>query len=947
MARIIICGGRKRITVQGGGLLRRHRLVLALLLLAAISVAWPEATRDGGRPAVPNRLQALSAQAPAEPATALQSAWQEALHATPLMRSAQVSAYAYDLTARRPLAAISPTQLQIPASIMKMFTTAAALQDLGPTFTYKTQVDAAPAVLAGQAGPIYLVGGGDPWLEAQGNTGLELLAAQVARRLHSATRVVGVGSLFPPPSAGAGWAAGDLPTDYGSGANALEGELSSVELVLQAGTSVGSRVSASLQFLGRIAAPDYFRIVNTAHAVAGPSPAPNVTRLLGSETIVVSGTMQAGSTLAFNLSPNDPARFAAALFQSALAQDGVRFTGQASSGGLPKGQETVASYLSPPLRVLLPLQDRFSINQMADNLFRMNGMKERGSATAASAQSAMAAFLRQAGLGALPPQYDGSGLSPLDLESAQGVVSLLSYAASRPWFPYFRNAMMEAGNANPQVCGILCGHFVGTAAQNKVWLKTGNLANQWNYEGYATAGNGDLIAFAILEEGPPAHAMAVSYPRRSAIDQMVIDLATWPREPSAAPSASQTAKEPPSFATGVLGKLPAQPDAARGLAILDLKTGRIVYGINAQKLIRTSWLTRLGLLAGAWQKGLRAFPAVTVKADGPVRGGVLQGSLVLDGAMDPALSSQDLAALAREVRASGITKVDGPLLYVQNGPMRGDPARWPSGATWEELGQSYLPPMSNLLVDSDIIQILVQSAGGRVRVQVRPADAGIKVLAQGVTANGSDQNPLAASWSPGLHGFVLTGSAVPGQIEVLEVTAPDPGLVGATLFRDALAQAGVTAAGGIRSTRIPLAGHPLASLPGPSLASLAEPLLADPSTLDAAELSLLLGSASRKAVAGAVGTTDVVPDPTGISFGDYMTAESVVRLLGQIWHKPGEGPLRRAVAGQGVWLAEGPGTAVVADYVYGPAGTPYAVAGLESGLLWQGTFGDTIIAPLP
>ena len=725
-----------------GGLLRRHRIVVAGLLLAAISLAWPQATHDGVRPALPQPLQALSAPAPAEPATALQSAWQKVLHATPLMRTTQVSAYAYDLTTKRPLAAINPTQLQIPASIMKMFTTGAALQDLGPTFTYKTRVEAAPTVLAGQAGPIYLVGGGDPWLEAQGSSGLELLAAQVARRLHSATQVVGVGSLFPPPSAGAGWSAGDLPTDYGAGANALEGELSSVELVLQAGPGAGSRVSASLQFLGRIAAPNYFRIVNTAHTVAGPSPAPNVTRLLGSETIVVSGTMQAGSTLAFNLSPNDPARFAAALFQSALVRDGVHFTGQAASGGLPKGQETVASVASPPLRILLPLQDRYSINQMADNLFRMIGLKELGSATAASGQSAMAAFLRQAGLGALPPQYDGSGLSPLNLESAQGVVSLLSYAASRPWFPYFRNAMMEAGNANPQVCGILCGHFVRTPAQNKVWLKTGNLSNQWNYEGYAAASNGDLIAFAILEEGPPAHAMATSYPKRSAIDQMVIDLATWPREPSAATSAPRAATGPPTFAAGVLGQLPAQPGASLGIAILDLKTGRIVYGMNAHKLIRTNWLTRLGLLAGAWQKGVRAFPAVRVKAGGPVRGGVLHGALVLDGAMDPTLSSQDLAALAQDVRAAGITKVDGPLLYVQSGPMRGDPARWPSGATWEELGQSYLPPMSNLLVDSDIIQILVHSAGGRVRVQVRPADAGIKVLAQGVAANGSGQAPL-------------------------------------------------------------------------------------------------------------------------------------------------------------------------------------------------------------
>ena len=924
----------------------RPRLLTGLVLLGLLSLVWPQMTRDGGREAqTPRPRRPVASQAAPQPRTALQAAWQAAIASRSVTRSAHISAYAYDLTSHQVLAAINPQSRQIPASVMKMFTTAAALQELGPGFSYETRVEASPLSVAGQDGPLYLVGGGNAWLEAQGNQGLEQLAAQVAKKVRRATRVVGVGTLFPGPGSGPGWSAGELAADYGTGAQALEAELSSVEVFVQAGARPGQPVTASLHFTGRIALPGYFKLRVTARTVASASPAPNVTRLMGSETIVVSGTMRAGTSLAVDISPEDPAHFAAALFQAALQRQGVRFTAPATSGGLPGGQDLVASLPSPPLRLLLPLQNRYSINQMADNLFRAVGLKMEGSGSAAAAQQAMDAFLAQAGLGGLPQQYDGSGLSPLDLESAQDVVSLLSYAASRPWFSYFRTSMMEAGNPSPEVCGILCGHFVGTPAQNKVWLKTGNLDNQWNYAGYATAGNGDQIDFAILEEGPGASSLASSYGRPSAIDQMVIDLATWPAESAGAPAAEPPATPPPAFVQKALSNLPADPGAVEGVAVLDLKTGRMAYTSGAYQLVRTNWLPRLGLLAAALQGGSRGFAAPAVAAQGTPRGGVLTGPLVLQGAMDPTLSAQNLATLAAEVQAKGIREVTGPLLYLTVGPSSGDPSRWPEGTTWEEIGQSYQPPIGRLLAGGDLVRIEASTVGSAIKVSLEPQDAPIHVVAEGASVGQGGQ--LTASWSPSRNAFILSGSLAPGATQSLDVTAPDAGLLAATEFRDALSAVGVTVEGGIRPTDSLGSARPIASLPAPALASLATPLVTSSSTLDAAQLNLLLGGGARGAMRRILGAPDLIPDPTGSSFDDYMTPASAVELLRGIWHNPRDPALRAALGTAGLWQVSAPGTALATGYIKGPGGAVYAVAALESGLLWQGGFGEAITPPAP
>ena len=137
-----------------------------LLIAVGISVLF------AGMPAVPANLDTpgipvrrmrtarpFATDAPA-PQTPLQTAWLHIID-TPSLRHASISATAYDLTTHRSLAAIHADWRETPASLMKLFTSAAALHTLGPSYRYRTEVRASGAT-TGAPPTLYLVGGGDP-----------------------------------------------------------------------------------------------------------------------------------------------------------------------------------------------------------------------------------------------------------------------------------------------------------------------------------------------------------------------------------------------------------------------------------------------------------------------------------------------------------------------------------------------------------------------------------------------------------------------------------------------------------------------------------------------------------------------------------------------------------------------------------------------------------------
>ena len=140
--------------------------------------------------------------------------------------------------------------------------------------------------------------------------------------------------------------------------------------------------------------------------------------------------------------------------------------------------------------------------------------------------------------------------------------------------------------------------------------------------------------------------------------------------------------------------------AATGAVVLDLETGATIYSRNAMLSLLPASNEKLAVTYAA----LTALgPGFTIETDvlgeGQQAGTTWQGDLVLKGYGDPTLSDADLTALARQVRAAGITQVTGGVL--------GDESWFDARRTalgWK--AAFYItesPPLSALIVDRGVV----------------------------------------------------------------------------------------------------------------------------------------------------------------------------------------------------------------------------------------------------
>jgi D-alanyl-D-alanine carboxypeptidase/D-alanyl-D-alanine-endopeptidase (penicillin-binding protein 4) len=853
--------------------------------------------------------------------TALQRAWDAAL-ASPGVQSAAVSAYAVDLSDGRVLAAVHPDWRLTPGSLVKLYTSAEALAYLGPSFRYQTEV-----AVGGPSSPptVYLIGGGDPWLEADGSLDLEHLARRLSERVRTVARVVGVSALFGGPSQpGIGWPWEDLPFDYTPRVAALTSERDEVAVEVRPGAEIGGAPIVTLNpGLRSILPPHAFlTVVDRARTVpAGRPDTLVVTRGLGSPVVTLRGAVPLGAAPVIDtLSLPHPALMTATLFSRLLARDGVHILHPpaVSYHAPPAGLSVVAVLPSRSLAHDLQVQNTFSVNLMAENLWHTVARVVAGDGSSLGAMAVESHFLAQHALPA-PLLVDGSGLSPFDRMSAAEVVALLRYAAKTPWFPVFEHSLIHVGRTDQ--CSFLCGLMDGTPADGTVWLKTGSLANQWNYAGYARARDGHTIAFAILFDGlPRGRYFQAAAP---AIDQMTEDVASWPDEPPGPLPPPRPAA--PAFLRPLLPRRGS--GVAFGASVVPVGGGAPSFSLHGETEMKASLAAPFFTVAAALLHLPAKLIGPTVTLQGTRSGSVVRGRLVLSAGQDLLLSEEDLDRLAAQIAALGIRTVTAGVLMRAGGAPSwlGEP--WPPGIPWELLGTPSAPIAGRPQVDGGAVHILVQGMKGTAVPLVETVPAGLPVHLVDEARTG-DGPPLSVSWQRGTTRFIVTGSIPPGARAELEIVPPDPVAVAAARFQDALQAHGVRVLGGGGSPVGKADGPVLVSLPGPSLDRVALAALAGDS---GALLGLygLLGQEAGSIVSGLAGQGASLPDPTGLGREDYADALAVARLLAEAPRSARLRPLAAFFAVPRRFRA--PESALAAGYAE-VGGRTYAYAVLTSGL---------------
>ncbi|MGQ4269864.1 D-alanyl-D-alanine carboxypeptidase/D-alanyl-D-alanine endopeptidase [Nocardiopsis changdeensis] len=395
----------------------------------------------------------------------------------------------------------------VPASNMKLFTAAAALEVLGPDRTFDTEV----VVPAGYGRPrtvedVYLVGGGDPTLSA---ADIDALAADVAASGVRVVKgdVVADDTWFDDERLVDDWWPEDEPYAYSAQISALtvaHGDRFDTG-VTEVTVTAAAQGEAPAVDLG--AAEGYMELDN--RAVTGAPGSGNtlvVDRPVGTNTIVVTGSIpQGGAPVAVLRTVDEPAGLAGHLFEQALEEHGVRVRGGVGQGEVPADLDTrvVADHTSAELSEILVPFMKFSNNGHAEMLIKAIGRETAGEGTWEAGRAGVAEAV--AGLGVDTEGvvfHDGSGLSRTDRLTATAVTELLTAARGADWYPVWEASLPVAGIADPFVGGTLRNRMAGTAAQGVVSAKTGTMSGVSGLSGYVPgADGGDGLVFSILNNG--------------------------------------------------------------------------------------------------------------------------------------------------------------------------------------------------------------------------------------------------------------------------------------------------------------------------------------------------------------------------------------------------------------------------------------------------------------
>ncbi|HZE62837.1 MAG TPA: D-alanyl-D-alanine carboxypeptidase/D-alanyl-D-alanine-endopeptidase [Pyrinomonadaceae bacterium] len=439
-------------------------------------------------------------------------------------------------------------KLLSPASNMKLYAVAAALDRLTPDYRFKTSVysQEKPESDGTLKGDLIIYGGGDPSLSFRFNNGdyakgindlADRIVAAGIKRVQG--DLIGDESYFSGAPYGSGWEWEDLQWWYGAEVSALSINDNFVNVSIRPASSVGAPAVVT------ISPADPLLTINNhvTTAARGSKRDLAIYRELASNVVEVSGAIALGDeAYSGRLAISQPALLFVYLLRSALATRGVTISGKtraldnrSGSSLIHKGVLALASLRHGPEPVELTTLQSVPLNIIAaqtlkpsQNLYTELILRTLGTVVLPQTTSpapvqrsdsnetaevpisqfknsesygieVVKNFLSQAGLNPTTLNLtDASGLSRNDLVTADATVQLLTYMRRHRYATAFREALPIAG-----VDGTLRNRMKGTAAQNNLRAKTGTLSSASSLSGYVTTASGEELVFSIMVNNYP------------------------------------------------------------------------------------------------------------------------------------------------------------------------------------------------------------------------------------------------------------------------------------------------------------------------------------------------------------------------------------------------------------------------------------------------------------
>jgi len=397
----------------------------------------------------------------------------------------------------------------IPASNVKLLTTAAALQKLGADFRIKT------SVYSGENGSLYVAGRGDPSItEAQ----LQSLAQQLKRRgVDRVNELIGDDSYFQGSAVNPNWEWEDAQAGYGAPVNSLIFNQNAIELLLSP-QDLGQPLKVTF---AEPKLANQWQIQNNSVTVAqNESEFIEVGREFDRPAIRVSGQLKVGAeSESAYVAVVNPANNFLQHFQQVLAAEGIPVKQALVASVSRNFNQELATVESPPLAELVRETNRESNNLYAEVLLRLLGkvtdkVPQQQEDTDEIGLKELKTALTQ--LGVNPNSYilaDGSGLSRHNLISPEALVQTLRFMANSPAASIYRQSLPIAGES-----GTLKNRLSSTPNRVILQAKTGTLSGVSALSGYIEVPDYEPLVFSIIVNQSDLSAASM----RSATDEIVL-----------------------------------------------------------------------------------------------------------------------------------------------------------------------------------------------------------------------------------------------------------------------------------------------------------------------------------------------------------------------------------------------------------------------------------------
>lgn len=424
------------------------------------------------------------------------------------LQSAFLGIYIEEPRTRRILYAYNADKLLMPASNMKLITSAAALSLLKPDFRFKTGLYINGTICGDTLyGDVIVRASGDPTISGLYNDGdllyvfrewCEALRQRGIKYVHG--RLIGDDRIFKG-GWGEGWSWDDLWYYYGAKTSALTFNDNCVDFFILPSSKIGEPAR-----IWTNPPTSYLKIENLLQTVDTTGRKYyDFTRSIGTECMRIWGQIPVNSdTIRSSCAIENPTNYFLHVLRDALTVGGIQVDTIAAIGDLDdkydyEKLELIKEHQSVSLSQIVKTLNKVSHNLYAEQLLRTLGYVFRQEGSAAAGIAVEREWLGSIGVDTnMVFIVDGSGLARTNLVTPLQIATVLRTMRFSPYWQPFRESLPIGG-----VDGTIKNRFKGTNAVGHVFAKTGYIGRVRALSGFVEARNGREYIFSIIANHYP------------------------------------------------------------------------------------------------------------------------------------------------------------------------------------------------------------------------------------------------------------------------------------------------------------------------------------------------------------------------------------------------------------------------------------------------------------